>query len=255
MRLLSGIPSLGTASLLLRSYTAKVFLVFLFLYLLLVEYARTHSYRDPTSVFFDAERGYLPAYSAVRSEQANAFIDRVDSGEITPYKASTNPSFCVGVATIARNGPPYFRTAVGSLLENLSESERSELHLIPFIAHSDPQQHPSYSERWLHEVADTVLLYNWEEVNKDHIIELEQDQNKISGREKGLFDYTYLLKACHAVNASHVVMLEDDVVLLDGWFHRAQLALSAAARQTAEMGASSCESIRVSSAGKWMDSL
>lgn len=259
MRLLSGIPSLRSASLLLRSYTAKVFFVFLLLYLLLVQYARTRCYRDPTSVFFDAERGYLPDYSAVRSEQANTFIDHVTSGQITPYKASRSPGLCVGVATIARNGARYFRTAVGSLLENLSESERAELYLILFIAHSDPHQHPSYSENWLHDVADTVLLYNWEEVDRGRIIELEQDHNKLSGREKGLFDYTYLMKACHAVNASHVVMLEDDVVLLDGWLHRAQAALSTAARKTAEMGASSCESNPVSpyplKGGKGMGSL
>ncbi|KAL1967526.1 hypothetical protein VTN77DRAFT_3041 [Rasamsonia byssochlamydoides] len=238
MRLLSGIPSLGAAPMLLRSYTARIFLVFLLLYLLLVQYARTRCYRDPTSVFFDAERGYRPAYSAVRTEQANSFIEQVNSGQITPYKASDNPSLCVGVATIARNGARYFKTAVGSLLENLSESERAELHLILFIAHSDPHQHPAYEEKWLHEVADTVLLYNWDEVDKARIVELEQDHNKISGREKGLFDYTYLLKACYAVNASHVVMLEDDVVALDGWLHRAQRALDTAARQTAERGAS-----------------
>lgn len=249
MRLLSGTPSFGAASLLLRSYTAKVFLVFLLLYLLLVQYTRTRCYRDPTSVFFDPNRGYRPAYSAVRAEQANTFIERVNSGQITPSKASANPALCVGVATIARNGARYFKTAVGSLLENLSETERAQLHLILFIAHSDPNQHPAYSEKWLHEVADTVLLYNWDEVDKDHIVELEQDHNKISGREKGLFDYTYLLKACHAVNASHVVMLEDDVVLLDGWLHRARTALGSAARQTAERGLSNCESNPVSFEG------
>jgi hypothetical protein len=43
------------------------------------------------------------------------------------------------------------------------------------------------------------------------------------------------------VNTPHVIMLEDDVVLLDGWYHRAQEALSKADRQTAAKGASQCE--------------
>jgi hypothetical protein len=230
-----------TSNLLLRSYTAKVLLVFLTLYLLLVQYARTTCYRDPSSAFFDAERGYAPSYSTVRSQQADAFIENVNEGRLIPDKASADPSLCVGFATIARKGARYLKTAVGSVLENLSESERGALHLILFIAHSDPHEHPAYSEKWLHEVADTVLLYNPDKVDMNRIVELEQEQNKLSGRDKGLFDYAYLLKACHAVNASHVMMLEDDVVALDGWFHRARKALADAARQTAEIGVRDCE--------------
>jgi hypothetical protein len=242
----------SATNLLLRSHTAKVFLVFLLLYLLLVQYARTTCYRDPSSAFFDANRGYLPHYSTIRSQQADAFIEKVNTGQITPVKASANPSLCVGFATVARDGARYFKTAVGSVLDNLSESERANLYLILFIAHSDPNKHPAYSEKWLHEVADTVLLYNRDEVDMNRIVELEQEQNKLSGREKGLFDYTYLLKACHAVNASHVVMLEDDVVALDGWLHRAWKALGDAARQTAEIGVPECEFLSVS-LGSMMD--
>lgn len=50
-------------------------------------------------------------------------------------------------------------------------------------------------------------------------------------REKALFDYTYLLKACQAVNASYVAMLEDDVLALDGWYHRTRQALAGRCRQ------------------------
>ena len=36
-------------------------------------------------------------------------------------------------------------------------------------------------------------------------------------------------------------MLEDDVVALDGWYHRTCEALDSAEKQTREMGVSKCE--------------
>ncbi|KAL2011798.1 hypothetical protein VTN00DRAFT_4516 [Thermoascus crustaceus] len=253
MRLLSHRPVSSSSSFSLRSHTVHVLLVFLFLYLLLVQYARMRCFRDPTSLFFDPNRGYRPAYSTVRAEQANAFIDKANSdaaahklpqgshkvAEEKKLEHEKSPGLCVGVASIAREGARYFKTTVGTVLADLSETERADIHLILFIAHTDPTRHPAYSERWLHELADTVLLYDPDEVDIEHIRGLETDQHaKVSGREKGLFDYAYLLKACYAVNASYVVMLEDDIVALDEWYHRTRDALRIAERQTAAMGAS-----------------
>lgn len=232
--------SVPSATALLRSVPTKIFLFFLAFYIILVQIARTTYYRDPSSAFFDPQRAYRPHYSQTRSEQADAFIDQVNSAELVPTHASADADICLGFATIARNGARYFKTAVGSTLEGLSESERASLHLILFIAHSDPSQHPAYSEKWFHDVADTVLLYDHDQVDIDRIKELEKTQNKLSGREKGLFDYTYLLKACQATNASHVVILEDDVIALDGWLHRVREALDKAQRQTAALGRSEC---------------
>jgi hypothetical protein len=232
--------SVPSATALLRSVPAKIFLFFLVFYVLLIQIARTMYYRDPSSAFFDPETGYLPQYSHTRSEQADSFIDQVNSAELVPTHSSGDADICLGFATIARNGARYFKTAVGSVLEGLSESERASLHLILFVAHSDPNLHPAYSEKWFHDVADTVLLYDHDKVDVARIVELEQAQNKLSGIEKGLFDYTYLLKACLATNASHVVILEDDVIALDGWLHRVREALDKAESQTADLGRSEC---------------
>ncbi|KAJ5667628.1 hypothetical protein N7507_003492 [Penicillium longicatenatum] len=99
----------------------------------------------------------------IRLEQATAYID------VPPHR----PGFYLGIATIARNGVRYFKSAVGTILEGLI-----------------------YAEPWLHKVADRVLLCNASEVNIDYIRELELDKAKIIGREKALFNYVYLLKAC-----------------------------------------------------------
>lgn len=240
MRFSGHLPSLRPIGTGPGSYTLRVFLIFLVLYLLLVLYARSRCFRDPTSAFFDPSRGYLPSYSTLRLKEAEAYIAMTNNATgRTRQKASAQPEICLGIASIAREGARYFKGAVGSVLEGLTEQERAGIHLILFIAHTDPWQHPAYAEPWLHELPDRVLLYDEKDV--DHIRSLETEEAKAFAREKALFDYTYLLKACQAVNASYVVMLEDDVVALDGWYHRTRDALAAAERQTAEIGASKCK--------------
>ncbi|KAF7589514.1 hypothetical protein BBP40_004221 [Aspergillus hancockii] len=117
--------------------------------------------------------------------------------------------------------------------KGLGEAERADIHLILFIAHTDPSQHPAYHEPWLHEVSDKVLLYDKSDVNISHIRELESNEHKKFAREKALFDYTYLLTACQAVDAPYVAMLEDDVLAQDGWYHRTRNALADAEQQMA----------------------
>lgn len=244
MRVYRLLPSLRPQGMGPSSHTLRVFLIFLFPYTLLVFYARTRCSRDPGSVFFRPSTAYDLSYSLVRLEQADEYIDGVNgASELQPPKSSRQPGLCVGIASIARNGVRYFRSTVGTVLEGLSEMERGDIYLILFIAHTDPSQHPAYLEPWLHKVADQVLLYNSTDIDVDidHIRTLETDEAKQTGREKALFDYTYLLKACEAANTSYTIMLEDDVVAQDGWYHRTRDALDSAEKQTQEIGAAKCE--------------
>ena len=52
------------------------------------------------------------------------------------------------------------RGTIGSLLEGLSDAERAQIHLIAFIAHTDPTVHPIYHEPRLIAVSNTVLTYD-----------------------------------------------------------------------------------------------
>lgn len=88
---------------------------------------------------------------------------------ISAVLGSDYPQICLGFATIARKGARYFKSAVGSVLEGLSEEERADIHLILSIAHTDPSQHPAYYESWFHKVADQVLVYDKENVDVEHI--------------------------------------------------------------------------------------
>ncbi len=203
---------------------AVALLIFTSLYLVTVQYCRLHSYRDPTSYFFDPARAYLPEYSSVRQGEADAYIQAAATA--APYRSrspDSNKTLCVGIASVAREGARYFRTTVGSILKSLTEEERESVFLILFIAHTDPTVHPAFSEIWLHNVPDLVLTYDLSPDQLDHIRKLEGDRGLF--REKALFDYTYLLKACAAVGTPYIAMLEDDVIALDGWYHRTQEAL------------------------------
>lgn len=247
MRILSSPPTNGS----LFSRTAsRCILASLVCYILLVQYCRIRSHRDPTSAFFDARKGYQPIYSGFRASKGANFIryiDAVASSTTNATNATTalkppgnrNASLCVGIASIARKDVSYIEATVGSLLMDLGPREREDLYLILFIPHVDPTIHPSFESKWLSAMADRVLLYNVTSAELDHLRELEKEGGLF--REKGLFDYVYLLKACQEIGAPHTIMVEDDVLAMDGWYHRTKRALVDADQQTSRLGASQCK--------------
>ena len=218
---------------------------FVALYLVATVYLQLISYRDPTSLFFDPRQAYVPAYSTVRQQEAEAFVvastktaSRL-AEEPVDSLSTDNKTLCVGIASVARKGARYFRTAVGSLMEGLNAEEREEIYLLPFIAHTDPTGHPAYSETWLRNLSNEVLFYNLSQEKMTHIARLEHEGLV---REKGLFDYAYLLKACYAKGLPYIAILEDDVVAMDGWYHRTIAALKQAETQSAlEKASWDCE--------------
>ncbi|USW50345.1 Putative GPI-GalNAc transferase PGAP4 [Septoria linicola] len=133
---------------------------------------------------------------------------------------------------MARKGARYLRTTVGSLLAGLTQAERDGIHMIVFIPHTDPTVHPAYNESWLPNLVDEVLLYNLSRLELDHVKDLESDSGL--HRKKGLFDYTYLLKACYSKGTSYIAMIEDDVISMDGWYHRTMAGLKEARARSAQ---------------------
>ncbi|KAF2430473.1 hypothetical protein EJ08DRAFT_588850 [Tothia fuscella] len=182
---------------------------------------------NPTSWYFNPSIGYQSQYSNTRRQQADAFIRKAQFFIGDKYAlrdgASPQASICIGVPTVARNGARYFRTTIGSLLEGLHPLERRRIFLISFIAHSDPTDHPAYSENWLAEVSDRVLTYSDNETMA-RMAELEGESEGY--RQKALFDYRYLMQACVDTGLPYIGIIEDDVLALDGWFHRTMIALN-----------------------------
>jgi len=209
-------------------------------YLAAAFYITRISLNDPTSIFFNPHQAYTPSYSAVRQREAEAFVFEAEKHLKDPRVESVNvrnhKKLCVGIPSIARDRVSYLRTAVGSLLDGLTIEERGNIHLIVFIPHTDPTIHPAYHEQWLYNLTDKILLYDLPDDNKKHIAELEDDAGLF--REKGLFDYTYLLRACYATEVPYIAVFEDDVVALDGWYHRTITGLEQAEMKSALQRAS-----------------
>ncbi|KAG0647781.1 hypothetical protein D0Z07_6789 [Hyphodiscus hymeniophilus] len=219
-------------------------LVPVFLFLLARNYAKSHYYRDPTSKFFDPSRAYEQRYSNVRRREADAFVN-ISNTKPCRRTSKSPPLLCAGMLTIARpSGDVYFRTSIGSLLAGLTPKERDEIHLVPFIGHTNASVHPVFEEPWLDNIADFVLTYNDSKFISDeqygHVQKLERERQRtnLPDREKHLFDYTLILKECESIGAKYVAIFEDDVLALDGWFHRMKRGLQEIERRTKLKGQS-----------------
>lgn len=67
----------GLAFLNLQFY--RLLLGFAILYGVTMNWAHTRCWRDPTSAFFAEDKAYEPAYSVMRIEQANAFLEHANN--------------------------------------------------------------------------------------------------------------------------------------------------------------------------------
>jgi hypothetical protein len=210
-----------------RSYIAsphfKLVVVFVIAFCIVVQYLRVVAAPDPSSFFLDVERAYQRRYSSIRIQEAKDFIANLNNSE-GYSKALSDPSICIGIATVQRNDARYFYLLVGSLLEGLSHAERSDILLIAFIANIDPHTHYGYNESWLFNLADEVLTY--ENVSKWDRARMRSQETPKGHKKKALFDYMYTLQACLDTNAPFILMLEDDVIAADGWYQRTKAALT-----------------------------
>ncbi|KAL8967074.1 MAG: hypothetical protein Q9183_003082, partial [Haloplaca sp. 2 TL-2023] len=187
---------------LLSTTAGRAFLCSAFLWLGLVSYCSRSYARDPTSAFFNPDRGYERIYSLHRQHQAETFVQAANTtpvglptdGDSSKGRSGKSPNMCIGVATVERPTEQYIRPAFGSLIEGLSSEDRNQLHTIVLIAHTDPQQHPGYREPWLAKLSDQVLLYD--SAQKEQFDDLKKMEEEKDYRRKAIFDYTYLLNKC-----------------------------------------------------------
>ncbi|KAJ4365343.1 hypothetical protein N0V83_008964 [Neocucurbitaria cava] len=189
---------------------------------------------DPTSIFFSPQKGYTPRYSALRHQQAEAFITTYNSTlDRNVVKADEEQKkLCIGIPSIGRKGARYMRETVGSLLDGLTPQERREIYFIVFIPHADPTAHPAFNETWLHGLTDQVLTYG-SDIDDDqmqYIRDMEEEGGNFE--EKGLYDYSYLLSECVKQHTPYIAIFEDDTLAMDGWFHRTMAAIKDAEKQS-----------------------
>ena len=193
---------------------------FSILYTVAILYLSHASSRDPTSYFFDRDIAYQPRYTTQRTKEADAFI--AAAAHVSPRHEGVTPLLCIGIATVARRTEQYVRATVGSVLEGLSEKERKSIFLNILIGHTQPSEHPIYSEKWVETLPDRVLYYQQDTEDYTLLQEWEQTEQY---RNKTIYDYTYLMKNCYETGAKYVVMLEDDTLAMRDWYPRAVLSI------------------------------
>jgi hypothetical protein len=91
----------------------KLFVLFAIAFCAAAQYFRIVASPDPSSFFVDIKRVYERRYSTIRIEEAGEFIARSGNSK-DESKASSNPSICVGIATVQRDDAKYFNLLVSS---------------------------------------------------------------------------------------------------------------------------------------------
>jgi hypothetical protein len=165
------------------SPAGKTFVISLISWLLVFQYCHLRYWREPHSAFFHSKHVYEFKYSQYREVQANAFIERAKAPSTPLKKASANPEICGAFTTVKREKKQYIDVAVGSMLEGLTDEERSKLFAYVMFANVDPAVHPTFNQPWLNNAVDAAGGYNVSEEIMAHLRDLEERRDF---REKGV---------------------------------------------------------------------
>ncbi|CAH0058823.1 unnamed protein product [Clonostachys solani] len=197
-----------------------------------------NSYDDPSSIFFSRRRAFQRHYSATREAEVNAFLEKLEkSPPKTPSTtAKENEFFCVGIPSVNRTDKETLRLTVGSLVDSLNDGERAQVHLVVLLADRNPRDHASYGSRWLSDIADEVIVYDFDgkdgsEEGKRSVKEPDDAYRVIPydlrrrGRGDGHtenihIDHSVLVEACRHHGSPYFVMVEDDVIAARDWLPR-----------------------------------
>ncbi|KAI1445909.1 hypothetical protein F5Y02DRAFT_408165 [Annulohypoxylon stygium] len=198
---------------------------FVFLYTSLIGYLRSSCWNDPTSKFFQAQRAYIPTYSAHRIQEAVKYVDTIGTRYPEEIGRTDPPELCIGIPSVQRDGISYLKSTLGSLQHGLSTEERARLRFVVLLAHTDPARHQDYDQPWLKNMADRLPSYHDDAEYLSLAHQMERNQ---SHGIKAKFDYSIVMEECEKTSAPYILIVEDDVVFLDGWRHRTMQALDTA---------------------------
>lgn len=214
----------------------SLFLAFILLYSLVALYLRQTCHRNPSSVFWRPEEAHLLSYSVFRKAQAHKFADQAEKHELAKWNNATAPQLCVSIGSVSRQGFSYLRETLGSLLEGLDELERQQIYVVVFLAHSDQSEHEDSGAAWLRNMVDSLPASPDDRGLLELIKKLEEYGDYPAHARKQKIDYSVLLNECAKVKPVYTMTLEDDVIVLDGWFYRTMSALRIAMKKMQEMG-------------------
>ncbi|KAE8381109.1 hypothetical protein BDV26DRAFT_256115 [Aspergillus bertholletiae] len=193
-------------------------------YFVLFFVCRANSARDPGSYFFQPREGYRPTYSLTRIHESLHYLSRFNqtiTTTTTPDRPLTadleHVDLCVGIVTVKRPLTQNVDTTIASLIDSLSQHQRSKISIHLLFALTTPTDHPNYNHPWVNNTVNRVLTYESQNASTSYLHALERS-NKFTS-EKSLIDYALSLRSCYdSTDAPYFLMLEDDVVAQRNWF-------------------------------------
>ncbi|KAI1145704.1 hypothetical protein F4825DRAFT_467115 [Nemania diffusa] len=212
----------------------KLMIGLLLIYSSFIGYARLTCWKDPTSHFFQAERAHVASYSTYRIQESEAFADSAATRQQLHGSSRNKPlELCIGISSVERKGISYLKSTLGSLQHGLSAEERARLYFIVLLAHTNQADHTAYGQPWLANLADRLPSYS--DNAERSILANIMESNQTHGT-KAKFDYSIVMEECEKTGASEILMIEDDVVFMDGWWPRVEEALAIATHKTWDLG-------------------
>ncbi|KAF2636271.1 hypothetical protein P280DRAFT_493132 [Massarina eburnea CBS 473.64] len=228
------------------TYLISLLVGFAFLYTSLTLHFREKCYADPTSYFYQPRRAHQAPYSTHRIQQATRYaaglgsslrnVDPSTHHQIAYKMSSPPPEICIGVPSVTRPGISYLKTTLGSMQDTLTSSQRSTLHFVVLLAHTNQSEHEDHGTPWLEAMADTVLSYDLPSDDGSRIAVAQMMEENGIHAVKSKFDYAITLEECVRTGAEWVMMLEDDVVFREGWLDKVRGALQEVDKKTRGMG-------------------
>lgn len=160
----------------------------------------------------------------------------------TDMLTDNSPDLCVGIPSVEREDMSYLKSTLGSLQHGLSPGERSRLRFVVFLAHVNQSVHSDYDQPWVKSMVDIFPSYD-DDPDNLALVQGMQRERKVTRKHatKSKLDYSIVLEECQKTGATHTLMVEDDVVFLDGWLHRTMQALDAVTSKTHEAGHLNCK--------------
>ncbi|KAE8356662.1 hypothetical protein BDV28DRAFT_126699 [Aspergillus coremiiformis] len=208
-------------------------ITFAIFYFFLFFFCRANSARDPGSFFFQPREGYRPEYSLSRIKESRGYLSRFNQTTTPPdldliaHRRQPDPEqvdLCVGIVTVKRPLKQNIDTTVASLIDGLSQKQRSQISIHLLFALTTPTNHPDYNHPWVRNAVDRVLTYDTLNASTPYLKVLERSNKYTS--EKSLIDYSLSLRSCYTgTDAPYFLMLEDDLVAQPSWYESTTQAI------------------------------
>ncbi|XP_044715594.1 n-Acetylglucosaminyltransferase-IV (GnT-IV) domain-containing protein [Hirsutella rhossiliensis] len=185
---------------------------FWLLWLSLLTFCYFNSYDDPSSIFYDQSRAYEQKYSLQRAAEAKAYLQhlppKIDQAE--PH----GRLLCIGIPSINRTSESFLAFTVATLVDTLTPEDRASIHLVVLLADRAPENHFAYSQPWLANIADEVLLYG----------DGPSSTNESVYRTVP-YNHSVLVETCRHYGSPYFALVEDDIIASPRWFAQLKKSL------------------------------